>query len=140
MAAKATQAFEEKEEANRIAGKSFNESRISWSFACDKSIHGISILGAEKLGGLTYDEKRSVCSCVQEEVPYNVEVLLASPSRSISELGDEVYDDQVKAFGACYFRISNTKAQQAQVTAIRREQELAELKERQRASHTDSEE
>ena len=129
--------MQEKDEADRLAGKTFNESRISWSFACDQSVHGISMLGSEKLGKLTYDEKSSVCRCVKDEVPYNIEMLLESPSRSLAELGDEAINDQVNAFGTCYFRISHIKAQQEQVAAIRRERELQELKEQQDASNGD---
>lgn len=134
VAAQAAKAVQEQEQADRLAGKTFNESRISWSFACDQSVHGISILGPEKLGKLTYDEKSSVCRCVNEEVPYNIEMLLESPSRSLAELGDEAINDQVNAFGTCYFRISHIKAQQEQVAAIRRERELQELKEQQDAN------
>lgn len=137
VAAQAAQAMQEKDEADRLAGKSFNESNIGWSFACDQSVHGISMLGRDKLAGLMYDEKSSVCRCVKDEVPYNVEMILASPSRSLAELGEEAINDQVNAFGTCYFRISHIKAQQEQVAAIRRERELQELKEQQDANAVD---
>jgi hypothetical protein len=135
IAAKAATAMHEKDEADRLAGKTFNESRIGWSFACDQSIHGISMLGSEKLEKLTYDEKSSVCSCVKDQVPDNIELLLNSPSRSLREQGDDVINSQSDAFGTCYFRVSNIKAQQAQMGVIRQEKDAQELLDQQEADH-----
>ena len=127
LAAAMARAMHEKDERDRLAGKSFNESNIGWSFACDRSAHGIAIL-AGKVSGLTYDEKSNICSCVKSEAPYSVELLLESSSRSLEEAGADALNDQVSAFDRCYSRTMAIRTQRSERAAAQRVDELQELK------------